>query len=489
MKKINASRREFLRLSAVASAMGTGAAPFALNLGALSSAAAATTGLTDYKALVCIFLFGGNDSANMVLPTDPTSWSTYTSVRSTAPDPIALAAVGTPPNPAAAVGSPARLGGVLPISPVNNQGRSFALHPSMPHVQSLFGAGRLAVVANAGPLFMPLTKTQYRTRPVGVRVPPKLFSHNDQQSLWQAYGPEGASIGWGGRIGDMIRSNNTNPIFTAISASGNAVFLAGENTLQYQVSSSGAVAIGGLTGTLFGSSSAAATFQNIITRDYANLFAKEYAAVTQRSINAQQLLSTALTANVPNPTQYTNVDGQLATNSLAVQLRTVARLIAARNALGAKRQVFFVSMGGFDTHDAQNRGHADLMARLSHALAYFDTTLSTLEGGDVSAQVTTFTASDFGRTFTSNGDGTDHGWGAHHFVMGGAVRGRDIYGRFPMVGLNHDDEVGSGSFLPTVSVEQYGATLAKWFGLSDSDINTVFPNLTNFSIRDLGFMV
>jgi uncharacterized protein (DUF1501 family) len=172
----------------------------------------------------------------------------------------------------------------------------------------------------------------------------------------------------------------------------------------------------------------------------------------------------------------------LANNNLATSLQTVARIIGARSSLGVSRQVFFVSMGGFDNHDAQNRTHADLMARLSHALEYFDSVL-----GANRSQVTLFTASDFGRTFTSNGDGTDHGWGAHHFVYGGAVRGREIYGRFPIVGLNHDDEVGSGSFLPGISVDQIGGTLGKWFGVSGSDLNLVFPNLGNFQ-PDLGFL-
>jgi len=173
-----------------------------------------------------------------------------------------------------------------------------------------------------------------------------------------------------------------------------------------------------------------------------------------------------------------------AVNDLAIQLQTVARIIGARGSLGASRQVFFVSMGGFDTHDNQNRAQADLLARLSHAIGYLDGVLGTM---GMREKVALFTGSDFGRTFTSNGDGTDHGWGAHHFVYGGAVKGKEIYGRFPQVGLNHSDEVGSGSFLPAVSVDQIGATLGKWFGISDSNLNLVFPNLKNFT-PNLGFM-
>jgi uncharacterized protein (DUF1501 family) len=478
---MNQSRREFLRISSVltsAGVLGT-AAPFALNLATMASAAAQGTA-NDYKALVCLFLFGANDHANTVLATDPDSWSQYLTVRTT--------------NEAGSIALPAAgaLGGVLPIAPVSTQvGRSFALHPSMTEVKTLFGSGRVAILANVGPLVVPTSLTQYKAG--SVPLPPKLFSHNDQQSLWQAYGPEGASYGWGGRMGDLLAANNANPIFTAISASGNAVFLSGRSITQYQVGSSGAVPIAGLSGTLFGSSTAGNTLRSIVTSDSNNYFQKEYGVVTNRAINAQTLLSPAMAPagsnGVANPSQYVNPNtGVLANNSLAIQLQTVARIIAGRNALGQKRQVFFVSMGGFDTHDFQRTAQADLLAKLSHAMSYFDTTMGNLLGSDLRKQVTLFTASDFGRTFTSNGDGTDHGWGSHHFIMGGAVKGGDLYGKFPVTGLQHNQDVGSGSLLPQFSVDQYGATLATWFGLSDTQINDIFPNITNFNNRNLGFI-
>jgi len=485
----NAARREFLRRSSVLSAsMGASAVPFALNMAAMGQAVAQTA---DYKAIVCLFLYGGNDSCNMVLPTDSASWTAYQTVRNQGTDPIALRAPGTAVDTGAPLGSPAALGGVLPIAPdftqfaVNN-GRSFALHPSMAQAQSLFDQGRLAVIANAGPLVTPLTKTEYRnnTKP----KPAKLFSHNDQQSTWQALATEGAKVGWGGRFGDLLAARNTRSIFTNISVSGNAVFMAGDTIFQYQVGTNGAVAVGGITGTLFGSATAATTFRSIITADNQHLFAKEHAAIVARSVSAQADFTTAFNASsVAAPSTYTVPStGAQGNNNLAIQLQTVARIVGARAGLGANRQVFFVSMGGFDTHDGQNRGHADLMARLSHALAYFDATLATL---GVRESVALFTASDFGRTFTTNGDGTDHGWGAHHFISGGAVRGKEVYGRFPTVGLNHDDEVGSGSLLPGVAVDQIGGTLGKWFGVSDANLDFVFPNLRNFAQRDLGFMV
>lgn len=481
MSKLNASRREFLRLSSLLSTTGALglASPFALNLATMSSAAAQTN-VSDYKAIICLFLYGANDHANTVLATDSTSWTQYQTVRTTSEaGSIALPAVGAN-------------GGVLPIVTNTTQaGRSFALHPSMTELKTLFDAGRAAIIANVGPLVMPTTLEQYKAG--SVKLPPKLFSHNDQQSLWQAYAPEGASYGWGGRMGDLLASNNSNPIFTAISASGNAVFLSGRNVIQYQVGSSGAVPIAGLSGNLFGSSTAGSTLRNIISGDTANYFQKEHAAVTTRSINAQSLLGPAMAPTgsngVPNPSQYTNPNtGVLANNALAIQLQTVARIIAGRNTLGAKRQVFFVSMGGFDTHDAQRTSQADLLAKLSHAIAYFDTTMGNLLGSNMRNQVTLFTASDFGRTFTSNGDGTDHGWGSHHFIVGGAVKGKDIYGTFPVTGLKHNQDVGSGSLLPQFSVDQYGATLASWFGLSNTQINDIFPNIVNFSNRNLGFM-
>lgn len=478
-KKVSASRREFLRAASMMSVVGAAGAPFALNMLTMGTAAAQTA--SDYKAIVCLFLAGGNDQANTVLATDPTSWNDYLGVRTTGEaGSIALPAVGA-------------AGGVLPIVPNSiHAGREFALHPDLGPLKELFDNGRAAIVANVGTLVMPTTRDQYRAK--SVPLPPKLFSHNDQTSLWQSYSPEGASYGWGGRMGDLLASMNANTNFTSVSASGNAVFLAGRNINQYQVNASGAIPIGGLSGSLFGAPATANPLQAIIAGNRNNLLEKEHAAVVRRSIDAQTVLSGAMLpaggSGVANPTQYTNpVTGALANNPLATQLQTVARVIGGRGGLGARRQVFFVSLGGFDTHDFQRNNQANLMARLAHAISYFDTTLASLGGADLRNQVTLFTASDFGRTFTSNGDGTDHGWGSHHFVVGGAVRGKNVYGNFPVTGIGHAEDVGSGSLLPSISVDQYGATLASWFGLSDTQFADVFPNIQNFSSRNLGFMM
>jgi uncharacterized protein (DUF1501 family) len=514
MKKIDASRRMFLRHAGVMSTLGAAGAPLALNLSALGTAAAQTA--ADYKAIVCIFLFGGNDSINMVLPTDTASFSNYTTLRSQAPDSIALLAPGTAINAAAAAGSPARLGGVLPIAPANAQGRTFALHPAMGALQTMFDTDkRLAILPNVGPLILPTNKTQYGQS--SHRKPASLYSHNDQQNTWQAFLPEGATVGWGGRMGDLLASMNQRTVFTSITAGGNAVWLSGQDVRQYQVTSNGAIRLGtNASGQVYGSAAVGAAMERIVqTTRGGHVLEADLSAVAARSMQAESLLRNALkpasdplfgtapasgTYNATNDPKlrYTdpNNPGTTIANNLAQQLQIVARMIdASGNAsIGAKRQVFFVSMGGFDTHDVQNGNHAQLMARLSHALRYFDDTLGAMGARD---RVTTFTASDFGRTFTSNGDGTDHGWGAHHFVMGGAVRGGDLYGSFPVYGAkntnnnNFDsspDQLGNGSLLPTTSVDQLGATLGKWFGLSDMQLLDVFPNLANFSNRDLGFM-
>ncbi len=490
METMNAHRRRFLRTaSVVGGSVGAAAAPFALNLATIGSAVAQTA--TDYKAIVCVFFYGGNDSSNMVLRTDAASFNEYTRMRNTAPISIALLAPGTAPNLGAGRATPDRLGGVTAIVPrytvsPENNAFTYALHPSMPEVASLFSAGRLAILANAGPLVVPLTRAEYVAN-VKPR-PPALGSHNDQQSTWQALSIEGTKIGWGGHLGDMVASQNTNATFTSISVSGNAVFSAGESVFQYQVGGGGATAISGLSGNLFGSTTAAATLKAIVTADNQHLFAKEYSTILARSVTAQAAFQAAFaTSAVTAPTQYNQPSsGNNVNNDLAQSLATIAKIINVRSALGAKRQVFFVAIGGFDTHDNQNQNQADLLAKISHALGYFDTTLSTLGGTDMRSKVTLFTASDFGRTLTSNGDGTDHGWGSHHFVWGGAVKGGEIYGRFPQFGLNLGDSANN-AYLPVTSVDTIGATLGKWFGVSDTNLDTIFPNLRNFQ-RDLGFL-
>lgn len=459
VKTVNQSRREFLRTVAKLSVAG-GATPFAVNLAGIGAAAAQTA--NDYRALVCVFLFGANDHNNTVMPYDTANFNAYVASRA---------------------GITRTQADMLPLDPAtpltgNNAGRQFALPREMAPMKTLWDQGKLAIVANVGTLIQPVTKAQYQSQ--SVPLPPKLFSHNDQQSIWQASAPEGARYGWGGRMGDLFASQNAASVFTCNSISGNAVFLAGQDVVSYQLSTGGSTAIGGISGSLFGSNTASATLKNAITTGGYDLFSQDVADITKRSIDANVALAAALTTapDLPLPAAAAN-------NRLAQQLRMVARMIAQRNVLGAKRQVFFVSLGGFDTHDNQLVNQPALHTQIADALSYFQTSI---DGLGVGPEVTTFTGSDFGRTLTSNGDGSDHGWGSHHFVMGSAVKGRNFYGTFPIMGLNNVDEVGSGRLIPTTSVDQFAATMARWFGVSDTNMRLVLPNIGNFANSNVGFL-
>jgi uncharacterized protein (DUF1501 family) len=452
----NASRRAFLRRSAALS-LAAGATPWALSLAAMGEAAAATA--TDYKALVCVFLYGGNDQSNTLVPYDSASYSAYQSLRSN----IALdrgALAGTVLNPATPLAG----------------GRQYALAPGLAPLLPLFDAGKLSVVLNVGTLVRPTTKAQYTAG--SVQLPPKLFSHNDQQSYWQASSPEGATSGWGGRLGDLYAAGNGNATFTCVSVAGNAVYMSGKSAVQYQVTPNGPVPVAGIKSPLFGSAACSQALQALMTQPRTHLFESEYTRVTSRSISANDQLTAAL-SGVNVQTAFP------AGNSLGDQLKMVAKMIAARGATGAKRQVFFVSLGGFDTHDSLATAHPALMASVGNALAAFYQ--ATLELG-VADQVTTFTGSDFGRTLVSNTDGSDHGWGNMQFVLGGGVLGKSYVGTAPVPANNGPDDVGQGRLLPALAIEQYAATLAGWFGVSASDQASVLPNLGNFTTRNLGFM-
>jgi len=450
------SRREFLARASALSVAGA-AAPWALNLAALGEAAAATA--TDYKALVCVFLNGGNDYANTLPPYDTSNWNLYASLRPT---------LATARDELAAT--------LLKPSSALPGGMQYALAPGLAPLLPVFDSSRLAVLLNVGPLIQPTSKTQYSAK--SVPLPPKLFSHNDQQSVWQSSSPEGSTSGWGGRIGDLFAAGNGNATFTCVSVAGNAVYLAGKTAVQYQVSSSGSVAFAGLKSPLFGSSACTQALRTLLTTPRTHLLENELVRVTQRSIDADAQLTAALAATPPLNTQFP-------ISTLSAQLQMVAKMIAARDPLGARRQVFFVQLGGFDNHDDLVTDHPDLMVLVGGAMAAFDAAMVELGVAD---KVTAFTASDFGRTLTSNGNGADHGWGGHHLVMGGAVKGRAFYGTPPQLGNNGPDDVGQGRLLPSTSVDQYGATLGRWFGVSDTDLSLVMPNLDHYSLRNLGFM-
>ncbi len=482
------SRREYLKRLAALAGLGS-AAPFALNLAGLGAASAQSA--PDYRAIVCLFMFGGNDHNNMIIPYDQAAYDAYAAARSgnrtaggIAYDRAQLTA--TKFSPATAQSSSAE----------------FAFCPPMAPLQALFTAGKLAILPNIGPLIAPTNRTSYLAN--SVAVPPKLFSHNDQQAVWQSYAAEGGKAGWGGRMGDLLASSNSSTVFTAISASSNAVFLAGQNIFQYQIGTNGATPVTAVNSSPFGLSGAAGTaartaLSQLVTDSVAagTLYMEsDHADLVKRSIDASGTVTTALTA-VPASTAGIALPTALGSNSLAQQLQVVARLIASRSSLGAKRQVFFVSIGGFDTHDNEittlednaNTGALGLHSQVARSMDYFYSAMGSL---GLQNNVTLFTASDFGRTLTSNGDGSDHGWGAHHFVLGGAVKGGDMYGTMPAVRLHTTAnpnlaDAGSGRFIPTTSVDSLAVTLGRWFGVSSADFGLIAPNIANFS-NDLGFL-
>jgi uncharacterized protein (DUF1501 family) len=465
---IEIERRALLQRSGQLAMMGA-ASSYALGLAGIGEAAAFSNA-GGYKALVCVFLYGGNDYANTLIPFDSANYARYQTIRGTtgseAANGIALAraslanTVLTPPQ-----------GQTL------TDDITYALAPTMPRLKALYDQGAMAPLLNVGPLLAPLTRAQYDNG--SVPRPAKLFSHNDQQSTWQSSRPEGSRTGWGGRMGDLALTSNTNAMFTAINATGNAVLLSGQTAVPYQVSPAGATLYNPLqSGRLFNSSAASQALGTLLRSGSGNVMAADYARINDRSITFGAFINNAL-ANTTLTTSFGTG------NRLADQLRVVARLIAARQSLGVTRQVFLVSLGGFDNHDGLIGTHDVLLGQVDFAMDAFYR--ATVELG-VANNVTAFTASDFGRTFSSNGDGSDHGWGAHHFIVGGAVNGGRFYGRAPSVATNTADQVGQGRLLPAVSVDEFSATLATWFGVAPSELPSVAPNIGRFASPNLGFM-
>ena len=450
-------RRQFLKQLAAA---GFGVA----GLGALTDlqriAAAAgpvAKAGADYKALVCIFMFGGNDSNNMVIPTSAGEWAQYNAARGA----VRL-----------------QQAALQPLTLTNTPGRTFALHPAMPQLAALVNAGNAAVVANVGPLLAPTSQAAYRNR--SVPLPNNLFSHSDQQAQWQSSISDDATrTGWGGRIADIVKdTNGANQTSTCISVNGNNLFQTGQTISSYKVSSTAGFGIGMYKGDT-ATDPVSVAFREVMGRPYANAFEQTWANTIGRAVSNSVALQAALSGATINTVFPAN-------NGLADQLKMVARLIAARNVLGMTRQVFFCSIGGFDTHGAdQLTRQNELLGEISTATrAFWD---ATVEMG-IPHQVTLFTASDFNRTFVSNGKGTDHAWGSHQFVMGGAVQGAKMYGTYPTIVAGGPDDTSDGRWIPTTSVDQYAATMASWFGVSPTDVATIFPKLSRFATPNLGFM-
>jgi len=458
------SRRTVLARAGQLGFLGA-AAPLAMNLA--SAAEAAAIGADDYRALVCIFLYGGNDHGNTLVPFDAANYARYRSIRG-------------------AVGFQHRDLEATALTPIRAQtltdNLQYAFAPYCPRMKVLFQGGKLAPLLNVGSLVTPLTLAQYKSSNRALYpLPPKLFSHNDQQCTWQAMGSEGASVGWGGRIGDLAMAGNDHALLTCISAAGNAVFVSGDKALQYQISPDGAIAVKPFAEPEYGSAAISDALRQLMTQPRSHAMENELTILARRSIEMEGVVNGAL-AKVDLQTSFDPVPGD---NPLANQLKIVARLIGARKQLGLKRQVFFVSLDGFDHHSNLVAKHAELMAKVDEALASFY--VATVELG-VQRQVTAFTASDFGRTLANNGDGSDHGWGSHHYVVGGAVHGGRFYGTAPQVSVDAEDQVGQGRLLPSTSIDQYAATLARWFGVPDGEMATILPNIGNFDRTPLGFV-
>ncbi|WP_223789415.1 DUF1501 domain-containing protein [Marinicella meishanensis] len=416
---------------------------------------------TGYKALVCVFMDGGNDSANMVVPRGAAEHAAYAQVRGD----LALNA-----------------GDVLPISPANNGGRQWGLHPELTGIQSLFNQGRAALVSNIGSLAYPITQEEYNNG--SVPIPPNLFSHSDQQVQWQTSVADQASLsGWAGRIADLYHNsvNNNNSLSMNISIAGNNTLQVGELINQYHLTNQGSVS---LNDTFWGDGdNRLAALQTLLQEPQSNLFQQGYADIFNRSIELDSVISAALAGASPITTAFPE---QVGWNTLSEQLEMVANMINVQSTIGMNRQVFFVRVGGFDNHDNHLADHAIGMQNIDGAISAFYDAMIEL---NMENNVTLFTASDFSRTWISNGQGSDHGWGGSHFVIGGDVNGGDFYGDMPIIEPGSINAISDhGRCIPTIAVDEYGATLARWFGVANGQIADVFPNIGRFNSSDLGFM-
>ena len=451
------NRREFLRRAGALTAGGLAARLAPISALGLAGHAAAQSA-SEYKALVCVFLFGGVDGNNLVVPIDTAGYARYSSVRP------------------ASSGINIAQSELLAIQPGSTS--AFGLHPDLSDIHPLFAQRKLAVLANVGTLNEPTTKANYASN-----RPDNLYSHADQQGQWQSSVSSGPSrTGWGGRVADAVAAlyPSTFPVVTSIA--GTNLFITGSATSALALPTSGGLALQGFNNSA-ASNARLAALQSILAADRENAYIKAAGDITSRAISLSGVVNPIITSTTS--TIAALFAGQ--TTSIALQLLQVAKLIEARAQTGARRQVFFVSLGGFDTHSNELNTLSTLLGQLSPALkSFYDATVQL----GVSSQVTTFTLSDFGRTFQpASGAGSDHAWGNHHFILGGAVLGGEMYGRYPTLALaGPDDAEREGRWIPTTSVEQYGATLARWLGVGDDALGAIFPNLSRFSTSNLGFL-
>jgi uncharacterized protein (DUF1501 family) len=406
----------------------------------------------DYRALVCVFLFGGNDSNNTVIPMDDADYKAYTSIRGS----LALSTSELTPIVTSTAGAP------------------YAFHGKLPELASLFSSKELSVVANVGPLVQPLTRTQYIDAQAA--IPLNLFSHSDQQLAWQTSIAQGHSpTGWAGRAADYIASAkmNSSNFPTFFSTAGNSVEGIGASTSQVALAP-------GSSMNLQGPAAGLSSLKTLLTTNTGVSLVQAATDTVSNSITDAAALAAALAKSTPMKTVFP-------TTSIGAQLQQVAQIIQVQSYLGMRRQIFFCSLGGFDTHAAELETHNTLYPQLSPALLAFYQ--ATQELG-MAQNVTTFTESDFSRTFQpTTEDGSDHAWGSHHLVLGGAVQGGQIFGQFPTFELAGPNDTDTrGRWIPTTSIDQYGATLCNWFGIPSSALAAVFPNLANFPTSNLGFL-
>ncbi len=451
------SRRKFLKQLGVGCAHvgATTLLSGITNMGLLNAAAAAnqswTNGASDYKAVVCILLSGGNDSFNMLIPRNQNSYDEYAGARTN----LAITKES-----------------LLPINPINNLPKEFGLHPNLPKVQSLFEDEKLSFISNIGALVQPTTVQDYRA---GNKLPFGLFSHSDQVSHWQTSVPQDRrAVGWGGRMADILHTANENQnISMNISLNGSNLFQRGKIIQSYSANftNNGSTLINGFANNNFYNTLKRQTLDDILEQDYQNTLEKAYANSIAGSKNNSIEFDTAIATGIPISTEFDQED------SFSRRMLMTARIIAANGNLGVNKQTFFIQLGGFDNHDSNLEDHAVLMTRLDNALHSFN---SAMEEIGLSNNVTTFSISDFGRTLVTNGDGSDHAWGGNVMLMGGDVKGKNIFGTYPDLYLDSPLDLGRGRFIPTTSTDEYFAELALWFGASRSDLSVILPNLPNF---------